>query len=168
MKYQEGDIEFDFSSAETMRKFDGPSHQLVHAMKAVDFVVNTSNTTYLVEVKDPQHPKAQKEQSESFIDNMKTGKIMEMLRYKYRDSYLYLSGMGQVTTKVIYLVLICFDKLTAAELVYQTQALKRHLPLLGPGKKPWENPFVAGCAVYNLDMWNRHTIFPARRVSHKP
>ena len=58
MKLIEKDLEFDFTQALSVKKFDDDkSHGLSHCMKAVDFIVETEKATLFIEVKDPQNPK---------------------------------------------------------------------------------------------------------------
>ena len=98
-----------------------------------------------------------------FINKLKSGEIGENLKYKYRDSFLYEWASGRVNTKpIFYYVLIAIKNLSAADLLIRTDELKRKLPLHGPASGEWQYPIVNGCAVFNIDSWNKK--FPTYAV----
>lgn len=101
------------------------------------------------------------------MKNFCSGQLDAELKTKYRDSFLYEWGSGRVTKKPIYyLVLIGASRLSEAELLARTDALRRQLPTLGPGDRPWKEPFVAGCGVMNIETWNKTLPqFPVSRLS---
>ncbi|MGK0674524.1 MAG: hypothetical protein ABWU16_07665, partial [Halothiobacillaceae bacterium] len=73
---------------------------------------------------------------------------------------------GRATKPIYYLVLIGASTLSAADLLTRTEALKRQIPTTGPDNKPWKRPFFAGCAVMNIDAWNKKLPrCPVSRVS---
>jgi hypothetical protein len=37
----------------------------------------------------------------------------------------------------------------------RTDALKRQIPMAGPNNQAWVKPFLTGCAVLNIDAWNK-------------
>jgi hypothetical protein len=137
------------------RKFDDKTtHGLSHCMSAVDFIVEMEDRILFIEFKDPDHPSAVAKGQQKFMEEFRSGALDNKLKTKYRDSFLYEWGAGRVSKPVYYFVLIAASVLTEANLLARTDALKRQLPVLGPGEKPWKQPFVAGCAVMNIKTWN--------------
>lgn len=58
MKIVEDDLEFNFTDAKSVRKFDDKNHGLLnHGMSAVDFIIELDQAYLFVEVKDPSNPK---------------------------------------------------------------------------------------------------------------
>ena len=135
-------------------KFDDPSTHRMSCMKAVDFIIELDNHYVFIEFKDPQHPNAQDRNQQEFIRDLQSGQIDEELKYKYRDSFLYEWALGRAKKPVDYFVLVALDSLTSADLIKRTDTLRSKLPLHGPNGQPW--PIVRGCAVFNLESWNRN------------
>ena len=135
-------------------------------MKAVDFIVELEDRILFIECKDPDHPCAHPDNRNAFLKRMQSGALDSDLKTKYRDSFLYEWGSGRVSKPIYYLVLIGASSLSEAELLARTDALKRQIPVIGPGNKPWKQPFVAGCGVMNIETWNRSLPqFPVSRRS---
>ena len=161
MVLEEKDLQITINHAEAARRFDGSDHGLTHCMKAVDFVVELSDSFLFIEFKDPQHPKATPGSRQEFTDSLISGSLDEELKYKYRDSFLYEWAAGRVSKPVYYMVLIALDTLTSAELDRRTNDLKRKLPVGVP--RSWTRPIVQDCAVFNLASWNAR--FPDLQVN---
>lgn len=163
----EGNLQITLPDGATGRKFDdGTTHGLTHCMKAVDFVVELDDRILFIEFKDPDDPAAVAERQKLFMEEFRSGVLDNKLKAKYRDSYLYELGSGRATKPVYFLVLVAARSLTEADLLARTEALQRQLPILGPGNKPWQKPFVSGCAVMNIDTWNKALRnFPVSRRS---
>ena len=120
---------------------------------------------FFVEFKDPENRKAQAKNKEAFIQKFLGGQLDADLKTKYRDSWLYEWAQGRADKPITYLVLLGASTLSDADLLARTEALKRQLPVTGPGDKPWKNPLVAGCAVMNLAAWNKMLPqWPVQRV----
>lgn len=162
----EDDLQITLPAAVAGRKFDDEtSHGLSHCMKAVDFIVELEDRVLFVEFKDPENPSALAKDSAAFIKKFLSGQLDTDLKTKYRDSWLYEWAEGRTKKPIIYLVLIGASTLSDAELLARTDALKRQIPVAGPGDRPWRKPFVAGCAVMNLAAWNKALPqIPASRV----
>jgi hypothetical protein len=163
----EGDLQIALPAGAAGRKFDdGATHGLSHCMKAVDFIVELDERILFIEFKDPDHPAAQPRDRNTFLTKILSGGLDSDLKTKYRDSFLYEWASGRVTKPIYYLVLIGASSLSEAELLARTDALRRQLPALGPGDKPWKKPFVAGCGVMNIETWNEKLPqFPVSRLS---
>jgi hypothetical protein len=162
----ERDLQLTLPSTAKGRKFDDKTiHGLSHCMKAVDFVVELEEQILFIEFKDPECTEALPVRTAAHIQKFRSGELDEDLKTKYRDTWLYEWAQGHLKKPVHYLVLIGASTLSAAELVTRTDALKRLLPVDGPGSRPWKKPFVAGCAVMNLATWNKALPkFPVSRV----
>jgi hypothetical protein len=135
-------------------------------MKAVDFIVELEDKTLFIELKDPEHPDAPAQNRIAFLEKFLSGSLDNELKLKYRDSWLYEYAEGRAKKPIYYLVLIGASTLSEAELLARTDALKRQIPMTGPGGRSWIKPIVAGGAVMNLVAWNKtFTHMPASRVS---
>jgi len=163
----EKDLRIRLPAGASGRKFDDDAtHGLSHCMKRVDFIVEMEDRILFIEFKDPDHPSAVAKGQQEFMEEFRSGALDNKLKTKYRDSFLYEWGAGRVSKPVYYLVLIAASVLTEADLLIRTDALKRQLPVLGPGDEPWKKPFVAGCAVMNIKKWNeKFPDFPVIRLS---
>ena len=153
----------------TGKKF---SHELSHCMKAVDFIIETPNCLLLIEVKDPEHPEAREKNRDEFIEGFEAGKLDDELKYKYRDSFLYLWAEGRLKPKkpVLYAVLIAISKLESWALIRRTDALKRQLPVRENSPSSWKHYIAEGCGVLNIEAWNKHkrlSKYPVSRVNYK-
>lgn len=163
----EADLEIALPVGTTGRKLDDPAiHGLSHCMKAVDFVVELADRIYFIELKDPDNPAARPESRASFLEKLKSGAIDADLQRKYRDTFLYEWASNRADKPVYYLVLLAMATLSAAELLTRTESLKKQLPINGPKETKWPRPFVSGCAVLNVEAWNRQfSMMPVTRLS---
>ena len=151
----EGNLKIDLPIGVDGRKFDDPlAHNLSHCMKAVDFIVELEDKIYFIELKDPDHPLSKPNDRNEFIKKFLNSQLDADLKIKYRDSYLFEYAAGRATKPIYYLILMASSALSSAELISRTDALKRILPvgLMGSG---WKKAIVAGCAVMNIESWNR-------------
>ena len=162
----EGNLQITFPQHMSVRHFDNPdTHGLSQYMKAVDFVVEANDRILFIEFKDPDHPQARSEAREKFVDNFRSGKLNEDLKYKYRDSFLYEWASSNIEKPIYYWVLISLEQATEADLLARTDDLKRKIPLLGPRSGVWTRQIVADCMIFNVQTWNRHLPdFPVSRL----
>lgn len=143
----EGDLQITLPAAVVGRKFDDETtHGLSHCMKAVDFII---------ELQDPENPKSHAGDKANFIQKFLSGQLDTDLKTKYRDSWLYEWAQGRIKKPITYLVLLGISTLSEADLLARIDALKRQIPVTGPGDQPWKQPFIAECAVLNLAAWNK-------------
>ena len=153
----EGELQLSLPVGARGRCFDDPAtHGLTHCMKAVDLIVETADRIWFIEFKDPEHSRAGERSREVFLHDFRSGRLDNDLKTKYRDSWLYEHAQGRLAKPVHFAVLIACSTLMAAELLNRTEALRRQLPLRGPGGRAWPVPHVAGCAVMNMGTWNRY------------
>lgn len=152
----EADLQITLPATAIGRKFDDQkAHGLSHCMKAVDFIVELEEQVLFIEFKDPENPVALPENGAIFLQKFLSGNLDADLKTKCRDSWIYEWAEGRTKKPITYLVLIGSSTLSDAELLARTDALKRQLPVAGPGDRPWKKPFVAGCAVMNVAAWNK-------------
>ena len=141
----EGELQLSLPVGARGRCFDDPAtHGLTHCMKAVDLIVGTADRSWFIEFKDPEHSRAGERSREVFLHDFRSGRLDNDLKTKYRDSWLYEHAQGRLTKPVHFAVLIACSTLTAAELLNRTEALRRQLPLRGPGGRAWA-PGPATC-----------------------
>ncbi len=160
----EGDLQITLPDTAKVRKFDDQTlHGLSHCMKAVDFIVELEEQLLFIEFKDPEDPDALPAPSAEFMKKFCSGQIDSDLKTKFRDTWLYEWAEDRAKKPIIYLVLIGASTLSAAELLAHTDALNRQIPMVGPANRPWKKPFLAGCAVMNVALWNK--TLPQYRVS---
>jgi len=162
---QEGNIQITFPENSNPRKFDDNHHRLSHCMKAVDFIPELDDRYIFIEIKDPQHPKADSKNVFEFIEKLKSHNILNDLKTKYRDSFLYEFGLGRANKDNYYYVLIALDSLTPNLLRHQSEELQKRIPIKGLKGISWSKPFVKDCAIFNIETWNHYlSQFPINRI----
>lgn len=163
----EDQIEFDFRPAVSSIKFDDVTHGLSHCMKAVDFIIETDQMLYMIEVKDLDNPKVPAINAQDYYKDLLSGKLKSsMLVPKARHSYLYSYLLDRLPAKPrIYIALVAFSKLQPTEMDLLSMLLQNHLPLKGPLQRTWSQPYFDSCIIMNLPTWNiKMKQFPARRL----
>jgi hypothetical protein len=165
---QEGGIQIEIPAALSWRKFDAPTtHGLTHCMKAADLIVELEDRILFIEIKDPSQAIGMADDAKKhFVDQLLSGHLDQDLAYKYRDSFLYEWAARRHAKPIYYLVLVAFERLTPADLLARTDALKRSLPRVAPKIADWKRPIVNGCLVLSLSAWNdEFPEYPAQRVA---
>ena len=163
---REGALELTLPHGVQGIKFDDREHGLSHCMKAVDFVVEEPDRILFIEFKDPDHPRANTDAREAFLQELRTGGKDDDLVRKYRDSFIYRWAEEADEKPVVYFVLVAASQLDEAMLLARTEELKRKLPVEGPASGAWKRKIVAGCGVFNLETWNKHLPqYPVTRVA---
>ncbi len=162
MILEEGDLRFNFPDAlaENTFKFDQqiplqPNYLDIPGMPRVDFVVELPNAIYLIEVKDPGHPNARRENLVGFFTDMQNGTLDTSLFRKYWHSFFFRWAEDKLHKDVHYLCLITLDD---AMTVYLTDQLSIHLEHLMHRSTRWINHPIANCQVFNINNWN--SIYP--------
>ena len=161
MKIETDGFAFQFTRALDAFRFDEKDktkphfHGLSHAMKAVDLVVELPSDYLFIEVKDFHAmddydfksaitPK-QRENRQAHFNHLR-----EVLKYKFRDTWLYRWAQGKADKPVRYLCLLTLDN---ALLSVMSKELRQQLPvgLAGPH---WSGALAQTCLVLNLERWN--------------
>lgn len=151
--FTEGNLEITFNNVTCAKRFE--DHGLT-CLKAVDFLVELSDRYLFIEFKEPHKP-------EQYAERFKKNQLDQMLKYQYRDSFLYEWAAGRVKKDTYYYVLIALDNLKTADWQRRTDALKKALPVGVPHQ--WEKPIVSDCRVFNIDKWNKHFLdYQVRRL----
>ena len=151
-------FDFDFMDAIDAFVFDEKDknlptyHGLSYAMKAVDIIVELENDYLFIEVKDFYSP-----------DDYKNGDcfnhLRNVLKYKYRDTFLYRWAERKIDKPVRY---ICLLALENALISRMNKEIRIQLPLSRPVER-WERSIVDSCVVLNEERWNHN--FPKWPVS---
>ena len=133
----EGNLQFDFSGCKPCKpaeKFDEMQSN-PYGMGAVDFVVETTDTLYFIEVKDFQNPRAKSERKRedakmlSAAIEKKDAIFPIKMGQKLKDSLLRKYAQGEkISKKVVYLLLINFDKFTPHERGLLEVKISGHIP----------------------------------------
>ncbi|MEO5368579.1 MAG: hypothetical protein H7833_00740 [Magnetococcus sp. DMHC-1] len=159
-KWQEGDLFFDFSKADSVIKLDGPDHGLSHLrIKSVDFVVEWPDGYWLIEVKDPENSQIPEEKKISekcaFLKKLQSKYLFEDLHVKFMDSLFYLSlDQGIPKKPLYYFILIGISHLKPSMLKVLTQEMLAHHECLKGPKRGWSKGF--SIAIFNLAAWRKH------------
>lgn len=151
-------FDFDFMDAIDAFVFDEKDknlptyHGLSHAMKAVDIIVELENDYLFIEVKNFYSP-----------DDYQSGDcfnhLRNVLKYKYRDTFLYRWAERKIDKPVRY---ICLLTLENALISRMNKEIRIQLPLSRPVER-WERSIVDSCVVLNKERWNHN--FPKWPVS---
>ena len=142
----EGNLRFDFSNCPVVAapiKFDTNSP---HGITSVDFIAETEDCVYFIEVKDFQNPYAPKEQHKADYEmivaagkeksavkddlSLAKGTIFNFkIGQKIKDSLLRKYALGEEITKnIVYLVLINLDNLGKNERARLKDKISGHIP----------------------------------------
>lgn len=132
--FNEGGLRIDFTACDRAEQFD-VSNKNSHGMKAVDFIAETSDFLYFVEIKDFQNTNAPEEQKKDDLEMLiaaGTGKKavfpLEM-GAKIKDSLLRKYAEGDKFTKnIMFLLVINLDKLGEFERGLLKTKISGHVP----------------------------------------
>ena len=146
MTLTEGTLRITFKGAVGGRKFDDPAtHGLSHCMKAVDFIVEFPDSYLFVEIKDPPS-------YEEYRGQVKRRGLVESLRYKFRDSFIYEWASDRANKPIDYFILITQMDRDLLGLV--SDNLKKQIPVRVRRSIRWSRPLVNRFGVFNMDTWN--------------
>ena len=173
MKVETDGFAFQFTGALDAFRFDEQDktqphfHALSHAMKAVDLVVELPTDYLFIEVKDfhaaddydfkSAVTTQQREDRQAHFNHLR-----EVLKYKFRDTWLYRWAQGKADKPVRYLCLLTLDN---AMLSVLSKELRQQLPVgvVGPN---WNGALAQSCVVLNLERWNvNFPQWPVARVA---
>jgi hypothetical protein len=130
----EGSLLIDFKECGKAERFDS-KEKTAHGMKAVDFIVESKHSLFLLEIKDYQQPNApierRKEDLRKLLDAAKKDKTIFVLEMgeKIKDSLLRLYAEGYTFAKrVTYLLLLNLDEFGEQERGHLKEKLSGHIP----------------------------------------
>jgi hypothetical protein len=170
MKIEADGFSFDFTDAIDAFVFDEKNknqphyHGLSQAMKAVDIIVELDNDYLFIEIKDFHAPDDYNFQN-AVADEQKKEKrrhfnhLREVLKYKYRDTWLYRWAENKTDKPIRYLCLLTLDN---AQISALNNELRRLLPIGNAGSR-WHREIARSCVVVNIERWNRN--FPIWQVT---
>lgn len=159
-KVTEGRIEFDFTAATKVERLDQPGTPLPHGMALVDFVVEETKRTLLIEIKDPEGaPDLYRAKAlRDFLKKMTgDGLIHEEIVPKARDSYTFLHLMQRDGQDFVLVCLLGVGSPDAALLGdFKNRLLAR---LRKETATAWVRRYVKDCVVVTPQTWA--TVFPS-------
>ena len=149
---------FQFSNAINAFPFDEqlPYKPFFHGapMKAVDVLAEFELYDIYIEIKD-------------YLDGKKSGPQdyefrADILRYKFRDTFLYRFAEGKILKPVKYFIL---TDLTTPQIRANFSNFNTSLPVGIPATvaKRWKREIASECRILNLDNWNRR--FPNWQIN---
>ena len=131
--FEEGNLIFDFASFLNVIKYD--NEPVPYGMKAVDFLAETADYQYFIEVKDYQHPKAPLERRlEDYAKLVKASAEKNSLYSleigeTIKDSLLRRYAEGETFEKdVVFILFINLDKLGEYERGLLKTKISGHVP----------------------------------------
>lgn len=157
----EDDLAFDFSGAVHAFKFDDDLLHASSTMKRVDFIAEYEDCYRFIEVKDPDIPGVSNLQG--FVDKFRSGKLLNSLAGKYRDSLLFRHLSNKCDKKIEYIILLSMASLDPALLINKQDNLHRIIPVT---HSSWSENCAAVCVILNMETYKRrygeHSV---RRIS---
>jgi hypothetical protein len=147
---QEYDLEIAFPEAKAVIHFDDPAYHGSSTMQRVDFIAEYDDRSVFVEIKDPDSPAAQN--VPAFEQKLNSGKLVQSLSGKFRDTLFFRSIQGKDDLSVVYLVLLSMQKLEAALLLTKQDELKKSIPIR---HVDWARDCAASCIILNVEQWKK-------------
>lgn len=165
---------FDFPEAIEAFIFDEKDanqsnyHGLSHAMKAIDCIVELPTHYLFIEVKDFFAPDDYNlTNSPCDADTKEKNKnlniLLNTLKYKYRDSWLYRWAEEKIHKPIHYLCLLTLEN---AQISFLQKQLRHQLPVGLPTTARWRRGIAQNCLVLNLARWQQNfPQWPVRQIS---
>lgn len=162
---------FDFPTAESIVKFDGPEHRMASAMKAVDVVIELPDKRIYIEVKDYatnwdrvlQDWEAKKITRKEWLRRLRFSLI-----YKFRDSLLYHWCQKKTEKRNIFVFLTEWaDSILLNALKENLASGFPTLNKSGACAQVWQRSFVDTHVVLDDSLWNRIPSLRAMGSIHK-
>lgn len=147
---QEFDLELTFSEAKSVFHFDDDAYHGSSTALRVDFIAEYEGRDIFVEIKDPDNPAAAN--PSAFEQKLKSGKLVQSLSGKFRDTLFFRSIQGKGERGIVYIVLISMAKLDSALLLAKQDELRRSIPL---SHTDWERDCATSCIVLNVAQWKK-------------
>lgn len=152
----ERELTFTFPSTWKAEYFDTPGRPLPKHIAPVDFVVESDDQMFLIEVKDPSTTKAPRSEQQAFVRKMQSDELTHQeLVPKARTSWSYLHLMDRTAKPIIYVVAIGAERLSIQPPLWMSLADKLKKRLADEADTPWLKRYVQGCIVVPaLDLGN--------------
>lgn len=147
---QEFDLELSFPGATNVVHFDDDQYHASSTVQRVDFIAEYDEQHLFVEIKDPDIPTA--EHPAAFVQKLNSGKLVQSLAGKFRDTLFFRSAQGKNDHKVRYLVLLSMNSLDNALLLAKQDELRKAIPIR---HADWAEDCAASCIILNFEQWKR-------------
>lgn len=147
---QEFDLELSFPGAQSVIHFDDSEYHAGSTVQRVDFIAEYEAYYLFVEIKDPDIPTAQ--DPAAFVTKLNSGKLVQSLAGKFRDTQFFRSAQGKTDRKILYLVLLSMQSLDNALLVAKQDELRKAIPIR---HLDWESDCAASCIILNFEQWKK-------------
>ena len=159
-KLEENGLQIDFVGAQYAMKFDqnNPGHPEYHDlqnMPRVDFIVETEEAIYFVEVKDPGRPDAVDVGGTKLLKKIVDGTLEASLIEKYIFSFFFRWAERRLEKSVHYVSLITLESPMLQPII---DGLERQLINFSKKSVRWDREPLASCQVHNLETWQ--AVFP--------
>jgi len=167
-KLREKDIEIEFPGVLNAFRFDQNDHQSpeyhdLRNMNRVDFVVETEEFVYFIEVKDPSRVDLDDEKRKPILRKLESGELEDSYVNKYICTFLFRWAEGKLEKSVRYVVLVTLEPPLLLSL---NDALHKRLDVIRGKSKRWMRLPLESCEAHNLDTWNKcYPKWTAVRVS---
>lgn len=118
-------------------------------MKRVDIIAEFEKYEVYLEVKDYEQT------PDNRIDKLVVHQLVDNLKYKYRDSYLYRYAEEKVSKPIHYFCMITYVKGRDDRAFYDyiQRSLERDLPV-GLASNKWVKALAESYKVFSLESWN--------------
>lgn len=147
---QEYDLEIAFPEAKTVIHFDDSAYHGNSTMQRVDFIAEYEDRSVFVEIKDPDNPASQN--VPAFEKKLNSGKLVQSLSGKFRDTLFFRSIQGKGDLSVVYVVLLSMKNLEEALLLTKQDELKKSIPIR---HADWARDCAASCIILNVEQWKK-------------
>lgn len=147
---RELDLELSFPGAQAVIHFDDSEYHSSSTVQRVDFIAEYEAHYLFIEIKDPDIPGA--ENLAAFVTKLNSGKLVQSLAGKFRDTLFFRSAQGKNDRKVLYLVLISMQNLDNALLLSKQDELRKAIPIR---HVDWADDCAASCIILNFDQWKK-------------
>ena len=162
-----GDFKIHYTEACNAFVFDEKKPNLITfhdaPMKAVDVMAECENFDYYVEIKDFNDPKVYAEYllQDDDVDKTPKVRLRNILKYKFRDTYLYRHAEDKIKKPIIYIVLSTLHYKTN---FWLQRELRNEIPVGKPRtlKSKWSRTLLESCYVVDIMQWNKHKFFDSR------
>jgi hypothetical protein len=144
---QELDLEFSFPGAQAVIHFDDNEYHASSTVQRVDFIAEYEAHYLFIEIKDPDIPTAQN--PAAFVTKLNSGKLVQSLAGKFRDTQFFRSAQGKNDRKILYVVLQSLDN---ALLLSKQDELRKAIPIR---HVDWADDCAAGCIILNFEQWKK-------------
>ncbi len=147
---QEFDLELTFPGATNVVHFDDDHYHASSTVQRVDFIAEYDEQHLFIEIKDPDVPTAAN--PAAFVQKLNSGKLVQSLAGKFRDTLFFRSAQGKNDRKVRYLVLLSMNSLDNALLLSKQDELRKAIPIR---HADWAEDCAASCIILNFEQWKR-------------